>query len=248
MERLLGTIALIIFLQAGISVRMAEPGGFAPPGWKIPLWLKVLYTLFLCVLVPAYWNHYGPANFLWFSDIALLATLAALWLENRFLASMQAVSATMLELFWVVDFLAKLMAGVHVGGISQYMFEPERPLFIRGLSLFHLWLPFLLLWLVWRLGYDRRAWVAQTLLAWLVLPLCYFLTDPSRNLNWVFGPGETAQRWMPPGLYLALLMLFFPLGVYLPTHLVLKKIFEERGGLSAGTRGLPGPSGELRAL
>src|SRR5436309_4425865 len=132
-----------------------------PGRGKVPLWLKVLYTLFLCVLVPAYWTHYGPANFLWFSDIALLVTLAALWLENRFLASMQAVSVVLLEFLWVTDFLLRLLTGVHVVGISTYMFKPEIPLFIRGLSLFHLWLPFLLLWLMWRFGYDRRAWVAQ---------------------------------------------------------------------------------------
>jgi len=39
----------------------------------IPLGLKVVYTLFVCALVPIYWREYGPANFLWFSDIALLA-------------------------------------------------------------------------------------------------------------------------------------------------------------------------------
>jgi len=39
----------------------------------IPLGLKIIYTLFVCALVPVYWRQYGPANFLWFSDIALLA-------------------------------------------------------------------------------------------------------------------------------------------------------------------------------
>ena len=31
---------------------------------------------------------------------------------------------------------------------------------------------------------------------------------------------------MPPGLYLALLMGFFPIGAYLPTHLVLRRVFQ----------------------
>jgi hypothetical protein len=38
---------------------------------KIPLWIKLFITLFLCVLVPVYWRNFGPANFLWGSDIAL---------------------------------------------------------------------------------------------------------------------------------------------------------------------------------
>ena len=47
----------------------------------VPLWVKVGYTAFLCVLVPYYWRTYGPTNFLYFCDTALLLTLAALWLE-----------------------------------------------------------------------------------------------------------------------------------------------------------------------
>jgi hypothetical protein len=56
---------------------------------------------------------------------------------------------------------------------------------LRGLSLFHAVIPFLLLWLVYRLGYDRRGWIVQTLFAWLLLPVCFFLTDPAKNINWV---------------------------------------------------------------
>ena len=36
----------------------------------IPPGLKIIYTLFVCALVPIYWRQYGPTNFLWFSDIA----------------------------------------------------------------------------------------------------------------------------------------------------------------------------------
>jgi hypothetical protein len=195
---------------------------------KIPLWLKLLHSLFLFVLVPAYWLHYGPANFLWFSDIALLVILPALWLESPLLASTQAVSVALLELGWMIDFLGALVTGTHVLNISRYMFNPEIPLFIRGLSLFHVWLPCLLLWLVWRLGYDRRAWLAQSALALVVLPVCYFFTDPARNINWVFGPGEGSQDWMPSGLYLALLMTVFPACIYLPSHLLLRWLFGGR--------------------
>jgi hypothetical protein len=45
----------------------------------IPLWLKVAFTVFVAVLVPIYWREYGPANFLWFSDIALFAIVVGLW-------------------------------------------------------------------------------------------------------------------------------------------------------------------------
>jgi hypothetical protein len=197
----------------------------SPQPNRISLWVKAPYTAFVAVLVPIYWIHYGPANFLWFSDIALLTIVPALWLENRFLASMQAVSVGLLEMLWIVDFTLRLVVGVTLVGISAYMFDPTIPLFIRGLSLFHLVIPFLLLWLIARLGYDRRAWLAQSVLAWFVLLTCFFFTAPADNINWTFGPGENPQTLMAPAAYLVLLMAFFPVCVYLPTHLALAKAF-----------------------
>ncbi|HEY3131743.1 MAG TPA: membrane-associated protein [Acidobacteriota bacterium] len=195
--------------------------GWLFSGREISLLLKTLYTLFVCALIPIYWRYYGPANFLWFSDLALLLTVAALWLESPLLASMQVVSVLLLELLWIVDFVTRLASGVELTGLADYMFKADKPLFVRALSLFHLVLPFLLLWLVCRLGYDRRAWVAQSIMAWLVLLVCYFFTEPSENVNWVFGPGNRPQLWIAPELYLVLLLLFFPLCIYLPTHLLV---------------------------
>lgn len=198
-----------------------------PP--RVPLWLKLFHTAFLAVLIPIYWKDHGPANFLWFSDIALFVLLFALWLENRFLASTQALSVGLLETGWVLDFLIALVLGKSLLGMSAYMFDPELPLYLRGLSLFHLWLPPLLFWLVWRLGYDRRALAAQTLVCWVVLPVCYFLSTRKANINWVFGLGkEDPPEWLASPRFLFGLMLFLPVCVYLPTHLLLSKLFPRR--------------------
>jgi hypothetical protein len=208
---------------------MGHDGTPANPGRRrISLWVKVPYSLFVAVLVPCYFVQYGPLNFLWFCDVALLVTLAALWLESPLLASMQAVAITLPQLLWVLDFLVRLVTGGHVIDLTEYMFNPEIPLPLRGLSLFHGWLPFLLLWLVWRLGYDRRALWAQTLLAWGVLLLCYLLVPEidnahAGNVNKVFGPSDDApQSWMPQLAWVGVLMLIYPVVVYLPTHLLLR--------------------------
>jgi len=173
--------------------RSAEPRVRVRKG-RIPFWLKALSTAFAGLLVAFYWRHYGPANFLWFSDIALLLTVIALWFESRLLASTQAVSVLLLELVWNVDFLVRLLTGRQMVGLSAYMFDPAVPLFIRGLSLFHVPLPLLLLWLLRRLGYDRRAWLAQSVLAWLVLPICYWFTDPAQNINWSSASATPPSR------------------------------------------------------
>ena len=195
----------------------------------IPLLVKICYSLFLFALIPPYLAFYGPANFLWFCNIALLVTLAALWLESSFLASMQLVAIFLGQLFWIADFLSRLVTGVFLTRMTVYMFREDIPLFLRLLSLYHIWLPFLLLWMVWRLGYDSRAWLAQCLLAWAVLPICFFYTDPVRALNGVFGPsGEHPQQWLPPWLFLILVMLFYPVCLYLPSHLVFRALFHRR--------------------
>src|SRR5438132_6085912 len=147
---------------------------------RIPLPVKLLYTVFLAILVPYYLSFYGPANFLWICDMALLLTVAALWLESPFLASMQLVAVFLASLVWLADLAARLGTGHFLTRWTHYMFRPDVPLVIRALSLYHAWLPFLLLWSVRRLGYDGRAWLAQTALTWLLLPICFFFTDPAR--------------------------------------------------------------------
>jgi hypothetical protein len=192
---------------------------------QIPLWLKIACTLFICILVPVYWIQYGPGNFLWFSDIALFVTTANLWLESSLLASMMALSVVVLETVWILDFVFGLVAGDSVIGLSRYMFDGKIPLPIRLLSLFHIFLPMLLVWLLYRLGYDTRALVAQTILAWIVLPASYLLTKPADNVNWVHGWGTGPQKWLPAPLYLVLLMIAFAVVLYLPSHFLLKKLF-----------------------
>jgi len=193
-------------------------------------WIKTAYTIFVCVLVPIYWVERGPANFLWLSDIALLATVPALWMENRFLTSMMAVGVLLPELAWNLDFFLRLIAGFDVIGLNGtgYMFGTLYTPLFKFFSLFHVILPVLLLWMICRLGYDTRAVYAQTLLMWVLLPVCYLATDPDRNLNWVFGIGNPPQTWVSGPLYLVLLMCAYPLLVFIPTHFVLKSVFNGR--------------------
>ncbi len=106
------------------------------PGTRLPLTLKLAYTAFMAVLVPVYWTKYGPTNFLYFCDLALLITLAAVWLENALLVGMAAVGIILPQTLWCVDFVAHL-AGCKLTGMTDYMFDAHRPLFLRGLCFFH---------------------------------------------------------------------------------------------------------------
>jgi hypothetical protein len=197
--------------------------GETPSGHRIPLAVKLAYTAFVTVLVPVYWEERGPANFLWASDIALLVTVAALWRESRFLSSTMAVGVLLPDLGWNVDFFLRLASGVDLLGLNAtgYMFNPDYPRVLKVLSLFHVFLPVLLLWLVARLGYDRRALPAQTLLTWVLLPVCYAFTAPERNLNWVFGLGNPPERLLPGIGHVLVLMIVFPPCLFYPAHRLL---------------------------
>jgi hypothetical protein len=208
-------------------------------GGLVPLWVKVVYTLFLFVLVPYYWRVYGPTNFLYFCDLALFVTLAALWLESPLLASTAAVGILLPQLLWMADFLVGFV-GLQITGMTAYMFRSDLSLLLRGLSLFHFWLPPFLLWLLAVLGYDPRAWLVATSGAWVVLPICYFFlpappAPPKKpnlpvNVNHVYGLSDLRpQKWMSPHLYFLLLMAFLPLALYLPTHFLLWAVYPVAG-------------------
>jgi len=213
------------------------------PTGRIPLPAKLAYTAFVAVLVPYYWHAYGPTNFLYYCDVALLMGLAAAWTGRSLLAAAPAVGILIPQAVWIVDFLATL-AGFPLLGMTAYMFNENLSLFTRGLSFFHFWLPLLLLWFLYRLGYDRRAFWTWAAIAWVLMPVCYFLLaapppapdDPNTpvNVNYVYGMDDNAaQTWMAPLAWFSLLMVGLPLLVYLPTHLVLKRVFRPPAGEGA---------------
>ena len=202
---------------------------------KIPLAAKVAGTAFLAVMVPIYLRAYGPTNFLWFCDAALILTVAGMWLESPLLISMCSVGILIPQLLWLADFGADLL-GIHLLGLTGYMFDSHLPLFTRGLSLFHGWLPLLLVWLLGRVGYDKRALYAWTALATGLVTVCYLSTPPAGshladpnipiNINYTCGFNDKQpQTWINQNLYVVLWPAALWLAAFVPTHLVLRRIF-----------------------
>ena len=205
------------------------------------MWLKVLYTAYLAVLIPVYWVNYGPTNFLYFCDIALLITLYGVWKDKSLPISMAAVGILLPQFYWCGDFLVqsfRALAGQPHAGMTAYMFDEHKSLFLRGLSLFHGWLPFLLLYLMAKVGYDRRALKSWTALGWALCLISFFflppagaqLADPNLPLNvdYVYGLDDAhPQTWMPQSLFLPLYMLLLFVVAYTPTHLILSRLFRK---------------------
>lgn len=208
---------------------------------RIPLSIKIAFTAFMAVLIPVYWTHYGPSNFLYFCDLALLVTLAGLWLESPLLVSMPAVGILAPQVLWIVDYILNFF-GIQLTGMTDYMFDKTKPAYLRGLSLFHGWLPFLLVFGVAKLGYDKRAFSAWTALAWTVMFIAYFLlpapsaatADAVANVNYVYGMSSTEPQQMMPGwLWFVSLLVALPVALFAPVHYVLERMYGRHSNVGA---------------
>ena len=187
-----------------------------------PLWLKIGFTVWVVawtVVYPQY--ELRHQNFLWMCHIGLYLMTAGLWLESPLIMSWQAVSLLLADIVWTVDLAAGLVFGKFPFGATTFMLAPQMPLLQRLLSLFHIAVPPILIWSLWRMGYDRRALWVQLATCWILFPLSYLFGNERDNINWVYGPFGQAQHWMPPVAFLLVAMVLYPLVVYLPTHLIL---------------------------
>jgi hypothetical protein len=201
----------------------------------IPLLWKLGYSAFMAVLIPVYLRAYGPTNFVYFCDVALLLTLAGMWTENALLLSTATVGILLPQLFWLVDFVAG-MVGLRLSGMTAYMFDRTRPLGLRALSLFHGWLPVLLVLVLLRTGYDPRALLCWTAIASALLPICYFLLPPPSpqhgrrpvNINYVYGlADDRPQSWVPAPVWFSFTLIGFPVLLYCPAHVLLRWLMPE---------------------
>ena len=191
----------------------------------VPLWLKVAWSAMVLVIVLIYWRHRGPANFLWFSDIAFLALVPGLWLESSFIVSLMACMVLVAEMLWSVSFFGRLLHLPRVTGLADYMFDEQSPLWLRAVSLFHVPLLLVIVWGPWRLGYEPSVFPWAVLIAWIVLPLTRWLTEPKPNINHVYRLPIAAGANLTPVQHMLVMMFAVPLIMQLPGHLLLWVMF-----------------------
>ena len=191
----------------------------------VPLWLKVAWTAMVFAIVVIYWRHRGPANFLWFSDIAFLALVPGLWLESTFIVSLMACMVLVPETLWSVSFFGRLLPLPRVTRLADYMFDQGTPLWLRAVSLFHVPLLAVVIWGPWHLGSDPGVFPWAVLIAWVVLPLTRWLTGPERNVNHVYRFPFAAGASLTPVRHMLVLMIEVPLVLQLPGHLLLWAMF-----------------------
>src|SRR3984957_21057441 len=130
-----------------------------PPATHNPTfaqWQRWSAMVWLAIWIPIYWRTWGVSNFLQLCDIAVLISCLGIFTGSALLISSQAISSLLIDLIWTLDAGARLISGQHFLGRTEYLFDPQYPLWVRLLSLFHVAMPFLLIWALRRVHYDPR--------------------------------------------------------------------------------------------
>ncbi|MFZ9060363.1 MAG: hypothetical protein ACO218_03985 [Steroidobacteraceae bacterium] len=192
----------------------------------IGMGFKLAYTALVLVVLVVWLRNYGWRNLLWFSDIALLGAVPALWLDHAPTASILTTAVLVPELMWNLDFLLRLLLRRRILGLTEYMFDAGRPLVLRLLSLFHVPLPAVLLWMVYHYGYDASVGLpGAVLLLALVLPASRLFSSEDANINWSWHLPFTRHR-LPAGIHLPLLFAAMVVLFCLPTDWAMQRWFD----------------------
>jgi hypothetical protein len=197
------------------------------PAGKIPDYARWFAIFWLLIWIPAYWHTWGLGNFVQLCDIAVLLTCIGLWTGSALLISSQAISSILIDAAWALDAGWRLFSGHHLTGGTEYLFDPQYPLPVRMLSLYHLAMPVILLWALSRLGYDRRGLQLQC----AIVPLSFVAArfeSPQKNMNFAFTDPFFHQSWGYAPVHVAVSIVFMIVVVYYPTALLLRRFLPPR--------------------
>lgn len=199
--------------------------------------LRWAALLVLAAYLPSYAVVYGLANFLFLCNLSVILVGIGIWTGNRLLLSSQAVAILLVGTVWTADLVSRLVLGRHFLGGTEYMWDPQWPLFTRLLSLYHVVLPPLLVYLLRRLGYDRRGYWLQSAIA-IAGVLLGRLFGPEANINQAFVDPLLKRSWGGAATHLAVIAGFLVLVAYPLTDRVLVRLCRGpgRAGVAARSR------------
>jgi hypothetical protein len=186
--------------------------------------LRWAMLAWLAVWVPSYALVLGWKNFLQLCDVGIFLTCLGVWRGKAWLLSSQAVGTLVISAAWVLDVGARIVGGRHLIGGTEYMWNADRPLFVRLLSLFHVAVVPVLLWSLRRTGYDRRGLPVTIAVTAVVLVASRAVGDAADNMNYAFRDPFFHHAWGPAPLHLAVTLAALSAGAFWPTHLVLARL------------------------
>lgn len=181
-------------------------------------------TAILWICVSVTWSQRsGQSQLLWLCDIATLGTALGLLLRNRLLLTAQFVGMLLYHLCWHFDFFSYVITDTLPFSATSYMFNDALTPYEKSLSFFqHTFIIPITVWALLRLGASTHGWLFQTCQTGAAFLLTFVLTDPTENINWIFGAGlaDLSPARINPVLYYLLMALVPPVLIYKPTNLL----------------------------
>jgi len=147
-----------------------------------------------------------------------------MWTNNRLLISSQAAGALLVDAVWALDAAWIVFLHRQLLPGNEYLLDPHYPLWVRLLSFFHVCMPVLLLWGLYRAGYDGRGWALQSAIALPAFVIARFAAS-DKNINFAFADPFFHRQWGPAPAHIVISWLFMVFVVYWPTHWLLKRFF-----------------------
>jgi hypothetical protein len=190
----------------------------------LPLALRIGALVWLAVWIPAYAYTWGWRNFFSFCDMAVILGCLGIAAQNALLVSSQALPAITVGVLWLADVVAALFWHKHPFGGTEYMFNGQVALWIRLLSLFHVWLPVVFVLVLRRLGYHRRALALQIALTAVLVTVGRLIEGPAKNLNYAYIDPVFHRQLGPAPLHIVALTAGVTILIYLPSYLALRPL------------------------
>jgi len=147
-----------------------------------------ILLLGIIAVINTLWTQ-GSVQVLWMCYICLLLIGIGILIRSSFLIMSQLYIITIPLLLWDVDFLYRLIMQKSLIGVTDYFFIGSLSEIGKIITLQHLFIIPLAIYLVYLIGVKRRdAWKLSFIQIILVFFLGILFTSPEANINCVFEP------------------------------------------------------------
>ena len=181
-----------------------------------------VFFLLLQILVIVRNQHSDPEIFIWFCNHALLLLAIGCFTHNNHLTKAIINVGLFGQLVWSIDFLSKIIFGVHFFNVTNYVFVQPYTFSTALTVLIHMFATTIALYHTRKFKPTRKTLIYSIVYLVVLYILTLTLTTPENNINWVFEIGGTIQY--EHIIYTILYPLIAFIGVISPTHYLQKKI------------------------
>ena len=160
--------------------------------------LNFLGVILVCIVFLNLYLHYLNGDsvfseFLWYCNIASLFLCIGLIKKNPIIITSVFLTAVGAQFLWIVDFLRMIITGSSFGR-TDWILQSDPLVFWVSVSLHALLIPISFIGIL-KTGFSKRGFLlAGMLFILILLPLTFYTTSFSTNINCVFYPCDLSFK------------------------------------------------------